>query len=241
MKTLKSLALVFGVGLFLLSSSIRADVSDKKTTVTFSGPVQVANTQLPAGTYTFKLLESQSDRHIVQIFNQDETHLIATILAIPDYRVEPAGKTVIKFAETSGGSEASGTVPDSGIPIKEWFYPGDNMGQEFPVVAQPQVAAVQPEPAAEQTAPPEALAESPEAAAQPEQPSEPPQAAAPSTEESAAPEATPPQEEAAPAPEGQSAPEQLPQTASQMPLVGLIGILCLAVAASFRIIWKIWA
>ena len=147
MKTLKSLAIVFCVGLFLLSSSIRADEWDKKTKITFSGPVQVANTQLPAGTYVFKLADT-TDRHIVQIFNEDETHLIATILAIPDYSLTPADKTVVKFAETSDGSEASGTVPESGIPIKEWFYPGDNLGQEFPVVSHPQVAAVQPEPVA---------------------------------------------------------------------------------------------
>jgi hypothetical protein len=25
-------------------------------------------------------------------------------------------------------------VPEAGVPIKEWFYPGDNFGQEFKVV-----------------------------------------------------------------------------------------------------------
>ena len=84
MKTLKSLAIVFCVGLFLLSTSIRADEWDKETKITFSGPVQVANTQLPAGTYVFKLADT-TDRHVVQIFNEDETQVIATIMAIPDY------------------------------------------------------------------------------------------------------------------------------------------------------------
>jgi len=240
MKTLKSLAIVFCVGLFLLSSSIRADESDKKTRVTFSGPVQVANTQLPAGTYVFKLMDSPTDRHIVQIFNEDETGLIATILAFPDYSLTPADKTVVKFAETSGGSEASGTVPDSGIPIKEWFYPGDDVGQEFPVVSHPQIAAVQPQAAPAPTAPPEPQAESSQAVTPP-----PVEAAAPVAQaEPPAPEAqaeTPQAAQTEPAAPQPAAPAQLPQTASQMPLLGLIGLVSLAAAASFRIISKRWA
>lgn len=235
MKTLKSLAIAFCVGLFVLAASIKADEWDKKTIVTFSGPVQVANTPLPAGTYVFRLLDSPSDRHIVQIFNADESNIIATILAIPDYRLTPTSKTAVKFAESRDGSQASGTVPESGIPIKEWFYPGDNFGQEFRVVSQQQVAEVRPEPVVEQSAPePQAQTE---AAPAPEPQAEAPQVAAPTEE----PATLPLTEQTAPAPEEQSAPEQLPQTASQMPLVGLIGILSLAVAASLRIFLKISA
>jgi len=245
MKTLKSLALVFGIGVFLLSLTASADEWDKKTIFTFSGPVQVANTQLPAGTYVFKLAESAGDRHIVQIWNGDETHLINTILANPDYRLTPTDNTAVKFAET-GGSEASGTVPDTGLPIKAWFYPGDNFGQEFRVVSQPrQVAAVEPEPEPEST--PAPAVETPEA------PAPAPEAAAPPAEEPSGPSAqaeTPQQDQTAPnteqpvAPEQQSVPaqpstpEQLPQTASPVPLVGLIGVLSLAAAASLRILAK---
>jgi len=238
MRIPKALAILFCVGVFLLSSTLKADEWDKRTIFTFSGPVQVGkNTMLPAGTYIFKLMDSPSDRHIVQIFNADESHIIATILAIPDYRLTPTSKTVVKFAESRDGSQASGTVPDSGIPIKEWFYPGDNSGQEFLVAPQRQVAEVQPEPVVEQPAP-EPEAEAPEAAPAPEPQAEAPQVAAPSAEEPA----TPPQtEQTAQAPEEQSAPEQLPQTASQMPLAGLIGILSLMFAASLRIILKISA
>ena len=50
---------------------------DRKTEVTFSASVAIPGVHLagwavlPAGTYVFKILDSQSDRHIVQIFNQD--------------------------------------------------------------------------------------------------------------------------------------------------------------------------
>src|SRR5579863_729740 len=71
--------------------------------------------------YTFKLLDSQSDRHIVQIWDADGSHLIATVLAINNVRLKPTGKTVVKFAERSG---------DNPEALKAWFYPGDNSGQE---------------------------------------------------------------------------------------------------------------
>jgi len=77
---------------------------------------------LPAGTYVFKILDSQSDRHIVQIFNQDETMIYATILAIPNYRLKATDKTVMTFSERPAGE------PEA---LRAWFYPGRNWGEEF--------------------------------------------------------------------------------------------------------------
>jgi hypothetical protein len=77
---------------------------------------------LPAGTYVFKILDSQSDRHIVQIFNADETQIYATILAIPNYRLKATDKTVVTFRERPAGE------PEA---LRAWFYPGRNWGEEF--------------------------------------------------------------------------------------------------------------
>lgn len=240
MRTLKSLAIVFSLGLLLTATSARADEWNKLTQITFSGPVQVADTHLPAGTYTFKLLDERSDRNIVQIFNADQTHLITTVLAMPDYRLKPTGNTAVKFAETSGGTQAAGNIPDSGLPLKEWFYPGDSFGQEFRVVPQ-QAAAVQPEPAPVAAETPAPAAESPK------QPEPTPEAAAPTPQEAA------PTPQAGPAPtantddkttstsDQQSATGKLPQTASDMPLVAAIGFLALAAAVSLRILLKVTA
>jgi hypothetical protein len=106
----------------LLPLSAKADEWNKKTILTFSAPVELPGVALPAGTYVFKLADSLGDRNIVQVFNKDESHLYATILAIPDYRVEPKDKTVITFEERPSGT------PEA---IRAWFYPGDNYGQEF--------------------------------------------------------------------------------------------------------------
>lgn len=137
MRILKATIPLFCLALlvFLPARSSRADEWNKKTIFTFSAPVEIPGYKtpivLPAGTYVFKLLDSLSDRNIVQVFNKDENHLYATILAIPDYRMQPTDKPLITFTERAAGS------PEA---IKAWFYPGDNYGQEF---VYPKVRAVQ--------------------------------------------------------------------------------------------------
>jgi len=123
----RALLFAFGTSVVCLmfSGTALAQRWDKKTTVKFSAPVEIPGVGaqvLPAGTYVFRLLDSQSDRHIVQVFNKDESHIFATILAIPNYRLRATDKTVMTFAERSAGSPQA---------IRAWFYPGDNSGQEF--------------------------------------------------------------------------------------------------------------
>jgi len=133
MKTIKAIICLFAITLFgsAVLPSARADTWNKKTVVTFSQTVEVPGKILPAGTYTFQLLDSLSDRHIVQIFNADGSQIITTILAINNYRLEPTGETVMKFGERPG---------DSPEALRAWFYPGDNFGQEF---VYPKVRAIQ--------------------------------------------------------------------------------------------------
>ena len=112
----------------VLAPRARADDWNRKTTITFSAPVEIPGVHLkgwgilPAGTYVFKILDSMSDRHIVQIFNADETEIYATILAIPNYRLKATDKTVVTFTERPAGE------PEA---LRAWFYPGRNWGEEF--------------------------------------------------------------------------------------------------------------
>ncbi len=130
MKLFKTTTVAWGVALIgcMLATPAHADDWNKKTSVTFSGPVEIPGVHLtgwgvlPAGTYVFKILDSQSDRHIVQIFNQDETTIYATVLAIPNYRLKATDKTVITFTERAAGD------PEA---LRAWFYPGANWGEEF--------------------------------------------------------------------------------------------------------------
>ena len=112
----------------LFTPIAQADEWNKKTVVTFSGPVEIPGVHLtgwgvlPAGTYVFKVMDSQSDRHIVQIFNKEETTVYATVLAIPNYRLKATDKTVITFSERPAGE------PEA---LRAWFYPGRQWGEEF--------------------------------------------------------------------------------------------------------------
>ena len=111
-----------------IAPGAKADDWDKKTEVTFSGPVEIPGVHLtgwgvlPAGTYVFKVLDSQTNRHIVQIFSKDEKVCYATILAIPNYRLKATDKTAITFRERPAGE------PEA---LRAWFYPGKNWGEEF--------------------------------------------------------------------------------------------------------------
>lgn len=100
-----------------------ASPSNQAVKVTFSGPVEVPGTALPAGTYVFKTMLDDPDGHVIQIWTADRTKLLATVLAIPDYRFHSTGNVVIKFE----GQRAPG-APDA---IRAFFYPGDRYGHEF--------------------------------------------------------------------------------------------------------------
>jgi len=203
-----------------------ADEYNKKTTVSFSLPVEIPGVGaqvLPAGKYVFKLLDSQSDRHIVQILNERGNRVYATILAIPNYRLKSTDKTVITFRERPAGE------PEA---IRAWFYPGRRWGEEFvypkkravelakitnlPVLAMPsELATNLTQEITKLDEPPViALLEAPLEAVKP-------------TGETVAitevVDSPPPQASAAvatPEPE-----KRMPNTASLLPLVGLIGVL----------------
>jgi hypothetical protein len=105
-----------------LTPTIQADTWNKKTVLSVNEPVQLPTVVLQPGTYVLKLMDSQSDRHIVQVFDKNDQHLITTILAIPNYRMRRTGKTEFQFWETPEGQPKA---------LRAWFYPGDVVGDEF--------------------------------------------------------------------------------------------------------------
>jgi hypothetical protein len=104
------------------ASIASADEWNKLTYLTFSRDVAIPGRVLTAGTYTFRLSDSQSDRHVVQIFDQTGTQLITTLLTIGDHRLSPTDETVITFGEPAGNAPP---------PVTRWFYPGETGGERF--------------------------------------------------------------------------------------------------------------
>ncbi|HLJ51358.1 MAG TPA: hypothetical protein VKU01_35365 [Bryobacteraceae bacterium] len=200
-----------------VAPSARADEWNKRTILTVNEAIQVPNMVLPPGKYVMKLMDSQSNRHIVQIFNADETHLETTILAIPNYRLEPTGKTQFEFWETPPGQPKA---------LRAWFYPGDNFGQEF---AYPKSEAMQIAKQTNQQVPTTYAEKESELTTAPVEQTAPPQ-----QEVAQATPPPPPQPQEAeravpepPAPAPAPAPANLPKTASTIPLVGLFGLFSL--------------
>jgi LPXTG-motif cell wall-anchored protein len=218
---------VTGIALIGMSfvPKAHADEWDKMTIVTVNEPIIAGSKVLDPGTYVWKLMDSPSNRHIVQIFDRNQQHLEETILAIPNYRLQPTGKTQFAFWETPAG------VPKA---VRAWFYPGDNYGQEFayPRKLVAQLASAAPVPVPSNYREPE-----PEAQPQPEP--------APAPEPQAAPAPQPePQSQTtqnssttvAPVPAQQ--PQTLPHTGSFNPLIGLLGLSSLALAGLLSFITR---
>jgi hypothetical protein len=215
--------------------SVKADDWNQKTVITFSQPVETPGVHiqgwavLPAGTYVFKLLNSPSDRNIVQIFNQDETVIYATVLAIPNYRLKATSKTVMTFRETPPGQ------PEV---LRAWFYPGKNFGAEFvypkeralelakvtnapvlytPVEVPAEVTVLEPVVVQLKQVPVLAVKPTGEDVAVAEVVTAPPAEVLVATNDAPAPVA------------------ELPSTASPMPLIGLFGLLALGAAFGLQV------
>ena len=123
----RALAAAFSVAVLCLmfSNTASAQLSDRKTLVTFSAPVEIPGAKsqvLPAGSYIFRLVDSKVDRNIVQILSKDEKHVYANVLSIPNLRLEATDKTVITFEERATGQPPA---------VRAWFYPNERWGQEF--------------------------------------------------------------------------------------------------------------
>jgi hypothetical protein len=221
------MTLLLGVGVLALLPAAKASEWNQRTVFTFSGPVEIPGQVLPAGTYVFKLADSPSNRHIVQVFNKEENHVFGTFLAIPDYRLHPSDQTIVKFAERPAGS------PEA---IKGWFYPGRNYGHEFVYPKSEAVVLAQtnhtpvpfmPSELTQTTTLPDIALDAPEIVAMEAAPLK---AERPTGEEAELSDVFVVSELIAPV----ELPEVLPSTATSMPVVGLIGLMSLGIAVVLR-------
>lgn len=225
--TTRQFVLISVAALGAAMPAVKADDWDQRTVFTFSGPVEIPGQVLLAGTYVFKLANSSSDRNIVQVFNKDENHLYGTFLAIPDFRLKPADKAIITFSERPVGT------PEA---VRAWFYPGENYGHDF-VYPKPKAVVLakanhtpvpsMPAELAKNTTMPAKTMQEPHVVAMQTAPLK---AQKPTEDEVEIAEVFATDAPASDAP----APAQLPATASSLPLIGLAGVLSLAVAFSLR-------
>jgi hypothetical protein len=208
-----------------LTPPVKADEWNQKTIFTFNNPVEIPGQVLSPGTYEFKLADSLSDRNIVMVYSKNEKHFYGFFLAIPDYRLTPSSKPIITFEERAAGA------PEA---VKAWFYPGENYGHDF---VYPKVKAMELAKANNRPVPSmsnelksnptkESLKSAPLTAQQPSQ------------QEVEITKAFPPSRQpSAPPPAPAPAPNELPKTATMLPLIGLIGLGSLLTAAALQLVW----
>lgn len=108
--------------LALSVAAVFGDDYDKKTDITISQAVQVPGAVLQPGKYVFILMNSSSDRHIVEVRSEDGKKLYTTFFATRATRLKPTGKVTLTFYEMPEGQPQA---------VRQWFWPGDLDGQEF--------------------------------------------------------------------------------------------------------------
>jgi hypothetical protein len=102
-----------------------ADEWNKETRLEINEPLEIPGRVLSPGTYIFKLLDSNSDQNVVEVFSEDSSgnqKFVTTVLTISAYKTETPDKPIIALEERAAGSPQA---------IRSWFYPGDNFGREF--------------------------------------------------------------------------------------------------------------
>ncbi|MGH9559802.1 MAG: hypothetical protein ACRD30_11235 [Bryobacteraceae bacterium] len=200
-------------GVIALAPRAKADQWNRRTIVTFHQPVEIPGMVLGPGTYIMQLADT-ADRDVVQVFNKSQTRIFNTVMTIPVYRTEPTGKTVFTFYERAANSPQA---------IKDWYYPGELYGEQF-VYPKARTVAVQPH--SNTFTPRTQAAAAPAPALKPVEVAK----AEPAPTPAPAPESAP-----APAPQAKpAAAKKLPKTASDIPLLALLGGFSLAAGVVIR-------
>ena len=105
-----------------LSAPATAYTLDRRTLFTFNQPIALPGVTLPAGTYTFRLADPMTGGKVVQVLNDNGTQSYAMLLSIPAYRQDAATESEISFMETASGMPAA---------VKIWWQEGSTRGYEF--------------------------------------------------------------------------------------------------------------
>ncbi len=111
-----------GLGIAMFASAVQAQPEDKRTFFTFSGPIALPGVTLPAGRYIFRIVDTTTSRKVIQVTSEDQKKPYAMMNTIPDTRRDPAKDATVAFYETAKGTPAA---------VKSWWYPGERDGYQF--------------------------------------------------------------------------------------------------------------
>jgi LPXTG-motif cell wall-anchored protein len=193
----------------MTTAPVYAVTYEKLAYLTFSAPVQVPGVTLRAGTYAFRLANPATSRNVLQVLSNDGMTVHAMFFTIPDSRTTITPDPFVSFRETPAG------VPPA---VHALFYGGEYRGYAFvyPKGGPVMTAEVRPQPPITYT---------PIPAAKP----------APVTEPEITVATEPLEFEQAPA----ATPlprEELPKTATPLPLIATAGLTSLLVGLGLGVL-----
>ena len=211
-------AFLLCLGIATLAMAQGAGSVQRTTKLTVSEPTMIGSVMLDPGSYTLHVNDYQAEKVQVVVTRDSDNKTMGTVIASRERR------NLDSHTQSDNQTQFTYTTFNGHPAVATWFYPGDEWGEKF---------AYGKETVAENTTGGEVtMTQTPAPTATTTAEATPP---AEEKEEHTVAETTPapepaPAVEPAPAPEAKT----LPKTASNTPLVGLLGALSLAGAAALR-------
>ena len=95
---------------------------DKRTIMTFSGPVELPGVALQAGQYVFHLADATSGRKLIQVTSMDGKKVYGTFFSSSIELPQAPGKPEVRFMEPLPGSPAA---------VRAFWWANERIGSEF--------------------------------------------------------------------------------------------------------------
>ncbi len=121
-KTFLRAMLAAGLAILPLASIAGASEMNQLTRFTFNQPVELPGMVLSPGTYVFRVPFNASEHNLVEVWNNNQTHLIGTFLTITEERGNPSDHPTLHMEERAARAP---------MAVGDWFYPGRVLGHEF--------------------------------------------------------------------------------------------------------------
>ena len=215
---MKHLKTIFASTAFLGFASLmlaQGTPVQRNTKMSIGEPTEVAGTVLQPGTYTLKVLDYKDGKVQVQVSDEKDQKVITTVIA------EKVRRNLDSKQAQDEQSQFTYTTANGHPALRTWFYPNDEWGEQFKTG----LATWKVEQVGTVTQTPIETTKTEVAEAPAPAPAPAPEPARETVAENTAP---------APAP----APTELPKTASDLPLLGLAGLLALGGAAGVHLLRK---
>lgn len=101
---------------------VSAQPADKRTYFTFSGAVEMPGVALPAGQYEFRIANPDTSRNVIQVLSRDGKKTFGLFSTHHAERATASDDAEVRFLEAGPGAPPA---------IRTWWYPGERTGYEF--------------------------------------------------------------------------------------------------------------